>query len=187
MKINEPENKRISKFLSLVLRHSPQTIYIKLDKNGWANVDELIKNTNHYAKINLTFEILKEIVTTNDKQRFSFNSDYSKIRASQGHSVSIDLGYAPAEPPIVLYHGTAKDNLGSILQNGLHKMGRHHVHLSVDIKIAFNVGKRHGKPVIFEVNSKQMNIDKYIFYLSENLVWLTEHIPPHYLKIVDLK
>nr|HPH99274.1 RNA 2'-phosphotransferase [Chitinophagaceae bacterium] len=161
-------------------------IHIILDKNGWASVEDLIKNANHYGQIRLTPKILKQIVETNDKKRFSFNEDYSKIRANQGHSIPIDLGYTPTLPPAVLYHGTAEKYVQNILQQGLCKMDRHHVHLSIDIETAIKVGQRHGKPIVFEVASDKMHVDNHVFYKSENGVWLTMHIPSKYLKIIDL-
>lgn len=179
--ISEKENTRISKFLSLVLRHQPETIGIKLDENGWADVKDLI----HKLKVNglaVTKEILDHVVETNSKKRFAYNEDRTKIRASQGHSVSVDLGYEPKEPPDILYHGTASQFVDSIFKGGLQKGSRHHVHLSENIETATKVGQRHGKPVIFEVAARQMFEDGFAFFVSENNVWLTDSVPVKYLK-----
>jgi len=179
--ISEKENIKTSKFLSLVLRHQPELIGLKLDENGWVNVDELIKKTNNHG-IRLDLETLDLIVNTNNKKRFAFNETLDKIRASQGHSVEIDLGYTAKVPPEILYHGTATKNVDSILKSGIEKRDRHHVHLSSDVETAIKVGQRHGKIFIFEVHAGQMHDDNFKFYISENGVWLTENVPAKYLK-----
>jgi putative RNA 2'-phosphotransferase len=145
--ISEKENTRISKLLSLVLRHSPEAINIVLDSNGWTDVDTLLQRMNANGTV-MTKEILEYVVSTNSKKRFVFNEDKTRIRANQGHSVEVDLGYEPKEPPAVLYHGTATRNLDSIMKTGLEKRQRHHVHLSTDVNIALQVGQRYGTPVI---------------------------------------
>ncbi len=180
--MNEKELKNKSKFLSLVLRHSPDTIGIHLDANGWAEIAELIEkcNTNHQ---NFDIEILKTIVETNDKKRFAFNEDNTKIRANQGHSIEIELNLKTVEPPTILYHGTINDFLTSIKEKGLQKMSRQHVHLSVDIETANKVASRRGKPIILKINAKQMHTDGFAFYCSENGVWLTNEVP---IKYIDL-
>jgi putative RNA 2'-phosphotransferase len=173
--------KHISKFLSLVLRHHPEKIGIALDENGWADVDELLsKMTAAGTAINK--EILNEVVITNDKQRFAFNSNQTKIRASQGHSVDIELGLTQQQPPEFLYHGTTDQFISSIKMEGLQKMQRTHVHLSADIATAQKVGSRRGKPVIVTVQSGQMYNDGFQFFLSENGVWLTNQVPPAYIQ-----
>jgi putative RNA 2'-phosphotransferase len=174
--ITEKENIKISKFLSLVLRHQPETIGIDLDENGWTDVEELIKKSNN-AGVQFNPEILKHVVDTNSKKRFSFNETFDKIRASQGHSVEVDLGYTATTPPEILYHGTAIKSVDSILISGLKKRDRHHVHLSSDIETAAKVGQRHGKAFVFEVFAGRMRHDKFEFYLSENGVWLTDNVP----------
>src|ERR1043165_6122540 len=146
--LTEKENKRISKFLSWVLRHKPHEIGLTLDENGWVDVNELIVKSKQ-ANVQLTFNILKHIVDTNSKKRFSFNEQQNKIRASQGHSIEIDLALTLKEPPEFLFHGTAEKFADSILVKGLIKQERHHVHLSPDITTAINVGQRHGKPIVF--------------------------------------
>lgn len=175
---------KISKFLSLVLRHQPELIGIQLDQNGWADVAVLIEKINtHGIKIDLT--ILNHIVATNPKKRFAFNETRDKIRASQGHSIEIELGYTNQQPPEILYHGTAEKSVASILQSGLEKRNRQHVHLSADITTAIKVGQRHGKPKIFKVLAQQMFNDNYIFYISDNGVWLTDSVPPKYLLLTE--
>ena len=138
----------------------------------------------NHSGIPLTFETLKHIVDTNSKKRFAFNDNFEKIRASQGHSVDIELGYTPQQPPDILYHGTGERSVPSIMKDGLLKHNRHHVHLSADKATAINVGQRHGKPCVFEVLSGEMFADNFVFYISENGVWLTEHVPAKYLKNV---
>ncbi len=170
----------MSKFLSLVLRHKPEEIGIELDKNAWADVAELISKMTVYGK-NINFELLETIVQNDSKQRFTFNADKSKIRANQGHSVKVDLDYSEKEPPEFLYHGTARRFLNSILNAGLQKQKRHHVHLSCDVATANVVGQRHGKPVVLQIMAKQMFVDGFVFYKSKNGVWLTEEVPTKYI------
>lgn len=176
----------ISKFLSLVLRHQPETIAITLDQNGWADVKDLIEKANNYG-IKFDRETLNHIVATNPKKRFAFNDTLDKIRASQGHSVEIELGYTNQKPPDILFHGTAEKFVQSILDKGLEKGNRQQVHLSADIDTAINVGQRHGKPFIFKVLSGQMYQDNFLFYISDNGVWLTDNVPTKYLKQNDEK
>ena len=175
----------ISKFLSLVLRHQPETIAITLDQNGWADVKDLIEKANNYG-IKFDRETLNHIVATNPKKRFAFNDTLDKIRASQGHSVEIEIGYTNQKPPDILFHGTAEKFVQSILDKGLEKGNRQQVHLSADIDTAINVGQRHGKPFIFKV-AGQMYQDNFLFYISDNGVWLTDNVPTKYLKQNDEK
>ena len=168
--------KNISKFLSLVLRHKPEKIGLELDQQGWAKTQELLDKIPH-----LTLKLLQEVVETNNKKRFAFNEDGSKMRASQGHSITVDLGYPPSEPPALLYHGTATRFVTSIQEKGLLKRNRQHLHLSKDLDTATNVGQRHGKVVILTVDSGKMYKDGYNFFISENGVWLTDHVPVDYL------
>ena len=176
----EQDLKNLSKYLSYVLRHSPEAIQLSLDKHGWADVEQLLNrlNVNGYA---VDRELLVNVVVNNPKKRFAFNEDTTLIRASQGHSIPIDLDYKPAEPPAILYHGTAEKNVEAILRDGLYKMQRHHVHLSADIETAMQVGQRYGRPVLFSVNAREMLIAGHIFYCSENGVWLTDSVPPSFL------
>lgn len=169
-----------SKFLSLVLRHKPERIRLKLDRNGWADVEELIAKARQ-AGVQLDKEILRQVVAQNDKKRFAFNEEATRIRASQGHSISIDLDLTLVIPPENLYHGTATRFLGSIKAEGLLPRGRHHVHLSGDEKTARSVGKRHGKPVVLVIKSGEMAKQGFKFYQSANGVWLTDKVPVEYI------
>ncbi len=132
----------------------------------------------------LTREGLLHIVETNAKQRFRLSDDQQRIRASQGHSVAVDLGYVPVVPPAELYHGTAERNLHVILAQGLHKMDRRHVHLSAEGATARQVGSRHGAPVVLVVDTARMHADGHPFYQADNGVWLTDAVPPQYLRLL---
>jgi len=176
------KNVKEGKFISLVLRHRPETIGIKLDENGWADVGELLQGlekSNH----KISMDTLEEIVATNDKKRYSFNEDKTKIRANQGHSINVDLNLKEQTPPSILYHGTAEGSLDNIKKIGLTKRDRNHVHLSLDVETAIKVGKRHGNPIILTIDAKNMHRDGYKFYLSENGVWLTEYVPVKYILV----
>jgi putative RNA 2'-phosphotransferase len=174
------DNIKISKFLSLVLRHKPEKIGIVLDDSGWTDVDELIRLTNQSGR-RLTRAMLEQVVAENDKKRYAFSDDGRRIRASQGHSVDVDLNLPPAAPPEVLYHGTATHFLDSIRADGLHAASRKHVHLSLDETTAIKVGQRHGRPVVLTVQTGAMAADGHTFYVSDNGVWLTEQVPSRYL------
>ncbi len=171
---------KVSKYMSLILRHHPETIGISLDEHGWADVEELIAGiarTNEFSR-----EILEEIVRTDAKQRYAFNADKTKIRASQGHSIPVDLELKAVEPPEMLWHGTAEKYVASIEQTGLRPGSRRYVHLSRDRETARTVGSRHGRPVIYRVKSGEMYRKGFRFYCSENGVWLTILVPPEYLQ-----
>ena len=170
-----------SKFLSLVLRHKPEEIGISLDANGWATIDDLILLANRKGTV-LTREIIEEVVADNDKKRFVISPDGAKIRANQGHSVSIDLGLTSREPPMMLFHGTATRFVDSIRQQGLMHGERQHVHLSTDVEVAVTVGQRHGKPATLTIAAQAMFEQGHLFYLSENGVWLTEHVPVSFIE-----
>lgn len=174
----------ISKFLSLVLRHKPETIGLTPDANGWVEVDELIEKARQHRRA-LTRPLLEEVVATNDKKRFAFSEDGTKIRANQGHSVTVDLQLKPQTPPEFLFHGTATRFVASIREQGLMPQSRQHVHLSVDEETAVKVGQRHGKPVILRVLSGAMHRNGSEFFVSENGVWLSAGIPPDFLEIPE--
>jgi len=173
---------KTSKFLSFVLRHKPEAIGLTLDSQGWASISELIEKSA--SEITLTNSLIKQVVTTNEKQRFSLSEDKQRIRANQGHSVKIDLNLTPKEPPTALYHGTATRFLCSIMKEGLQPGERHHVHLSTDIKTATSVGQRYGKPIVLRVASGKMYLKGYEFFLSENGVWLTELVKPQFISVI---
>jgi putative RNA 2'-phosphotransferase len=171
------ELEKISKYLSYILRHKPDSIGVKMDKYGWVDIDELIEKSKD---ISLSREIIEKVVKSSDKQRFSIKEN--KIRANQGHSIEVDLQLAPQKPPQKLYHGTATRFLESIQSKGILPQSREYVHLSKDIETAENVGKRHGKAVVIEIDTGKMYEDGYLFYLSDNGVWLTKKIPYDYCK-----
>ena len=172
--------KSTSKYISLILRHKPEVIGITLDDHGWADTQALIEGVNRTHP--LTMELLEEIVRTDEKQRYSFNADKSRIRANQGHSIPIDADLAETEPPETLYHGTGEKSVASIEREGLRPMSRLYVHLSPDTETARSVGSRHGKPVIFIVLAGEMHRSGYQFYRSANGVWLTKEVPVRFLK-----
>ena len=176
----DPKTK-LSKLLSLVLRHQPEHIGLALDDEGWADVNSIIERANaHGASLNR--ELLEVLVRDNDKQRFILSADGRRIRANQGHSVQVDLGLSPVEPPSILFHGTADRNLASIETQGLLKGERHHVHLSAEETTARNVGKRYGRPIVLRVDAAAMHASGHVFFRSANGVWLTEHVPAEFLR-----
>ena len=176
---------RISKFLSLVLRHKPEAIGIALDDNGWVEVAVLIAAAARHGRA-LTQAVVEQVVAGNDKQRFAFSADGLRIRASQGHSVRVDLELQPSVPPEVLYHGTATRFVGSIKAQGLRPGSRQQVHLSASPTTAAAVGQRHGKPVVLTVSARRLHDAGQRFYLSENGVWLTDHVAPEHLTFPEL-
>ncbi|MGH1437551.1 MAG: RNA 2'-phosphotransferase [Lewinella sp.] len=175
--------KSLSKFLSLILRHKPEVIGIKLDENGWADVDALIEGAMDKNK-EMDLPILEAIVASDEKQRYTFNEDKSKIRANQGHSVKVDLELEPVKPPKILYHGTTERFVQSIMLKGIEPRSRNHVHLSEDVETATEVGDRRGDTMIFKVFSGAMFRDGYHFYQSANGVWLTDLVPNKYLDML---
>ena len=176
--MNNNRNTQISKYLSLILRHQPESISLKLDTNGWANISELLQKSN----LKFSFDELEEVVATNEKKRFSFDETKSKIRANQGHSISIDLALLPQNPPNILYHGTVAMFIQDIKQEGLKKMSRQHVHLSKDIETAKKVGNRRGKAIILSIKAEEMVKNGFQFFCSDNGVWLTDHVPAQFIE-----
>ena len=179
--MNEERLVRISKYLSKHLRHQPERLGLALEPGGWVAVNDLLAACTR-QRLPLSRAELDEVVAGNNKQRFSFDPTGTKIRANQGHSVEVDLQLEPAVPPDVLYHGTGHRAAPIIEQEGLRRMNRHHVHLSRDVETARNVGARHGRPVVFVIDAARMRRDGYIFYCSENGVWLVDEVPPEYLR-----
>jgi putative RNA 2'-phosphotransferase len=173
---------KISKYLSKHLRHTPEHLGLTLAPGGWVSVDELLSACAAH-QFPLTRAELEDVVVTSDKQRFSFDETKTCIRANQGHSVEIDLQLTPQTPPDVLYHGTGERSLPAILQSGLLKMSRHHVHLSRDVETARKVGMRHGRPAILKIDTVAMQQAGFTFYCSENEVWLVNEVPPQYLTV----
>lgn len=175
---------KLGKFISMILRHHPESIGLTLDEFGYADTQELIAKMNSYGKY-MDFTTLKYIVDNNDKKRYSFNDDFSKIRANQGHSISVNLELVEKVPPKELYHGTVDRFLSSILKDGITRQSRQYVHLSKDIETAVKVGKRHGNPIVLVLDTSQMLKDKVKFYLSDNNVWLCEYVNSKY--IIDIR
>ena len=171
---------KISRKLSLVLRHQPESIGLTLDEHGWVDVDGLLQCLSN-GGMSVTKPTLQEVVESNDKQRFRFSDDGSRIRANQGHSLSVDLEMKEQTPPDILFHGPASRFLESITEEGLQTRNRQHVHLSLDRETATKVGSRHGRPVILEVDARKMHQDGYLFYQSDNGVWLTDSVSRVYL------
>lgn len=174
--MNAEQLKRTSKRMSYILRHQPDSVGLTLAPGGWVAIDDLL------AALKISEEVLDEVVFTNDKQRFEYSEDATQIRARQGHSTQVDLQYEAATPPDLLFHGTATRFLESIFEKGLIKGQRHHVHLSINRETMIAVGRRHGKPVVLEVNAQQMVADGNQFFVTGNHVWLTDHVPPQYLR-----
>ncbi len=171
---------RTSKFLSKYLRHRPEGLGLALMPGGWVEVDALLAASARKG-MPISRAELEEVVARNDKRRFAFDETGGLIRAQQGHSAPVDLELEPAAPPATLYHGTPESNLQAILEGGLLKMRRHHVHLSPDEATAKAVGGRRGRPVVLTVNAGEMHRDGSVFYRSGNGVWLVESVPPRYL------
>jgi len=169
-----------SKVISYVLRHRPESIGITLDNNGWTDVKCLLEALAE-SGVSITSSELDRIVAENDKQRFAFNQDKTEIRANQGHSVKVDLKLTAHLPPVTLYHGTSITSLPQIKREGLKPMNRNYVHLSKDPQTALQVGSRHGKAVVLEINAERMNSAGYKFYLSENKVWLIDNVPAKFI------
>jgi len=178
---DEKTLKNIGKHLAYLLRHHPEDAGLNMDEHGWVSVDDLIAGVNEYSPYYLDYGILDEIVATDSKQRYSYSDDKEYIRANQGHSINVDVELDEAEPPDVLWHGTATQFVDAIKQEGLNPQSRLYVHLSDDLDTAIAVGQRHGRPFVFEVDSRAMHEDGYTFFLSRNGVWLTEEVPPEYL------
>jgi putative RNA 2'-phosphotransferase len=174
----------ISKFLSFVLRHRPDEIGIEPDRNGWVDIEHLLTASAAYGRP-LSRDELAYAVEHNNKKRFAISEDGLRIRASQGHSTDVDLGYEPTTPPDVLYHGTASRHVKAIRKQGLVKGNRHHVHLSTDEATARAVGQRHGRAVVLRVRSGEMSRAGFAFYVSANGVWLTETVPYEYIEETD--
>lgn len=174
---------RTSKFLSKYLRHAPEQLGLTLAPGGWVGVDELLAAVaRHWMP--LTRAELEEVVARNNKQRFAFDETGQRIRANQGHSVVVDLQLEPVAPPALLYHGTGERAVAAIQREGLRKMRRQHVHLSPDVATAITVGRRHGRPVVFEVQAAKLHAAGIPFYRSTNGVWLVDAVPPEYLRLM---
>ena len=178
--MNPDRRVKISKYLSYHLRQHPEKIGLTLQSGGWVRVAELLAAAKKHHFPIQEWE-LQEVVVTNDKQRFSFDETRTQIRANQGHSINVDLQLVATVPPDILYHGTHGKVVASILQVGLQKMARHHVHLSADMETARQVGQRRGKPVVLQIDAAAMQQQGYEFYRSQNGVWLVDRVPPEFI------
>jgi putative RNA 2'-phosphotransferase len=170
--------------MSLVLRHKPETIGLGLDANGWADVSELIEKAGTHGVV-LRRELIAEVVATSDKQRFAIDETGTRIRANQGHSVEIDLGLTPSEPPQILFHGTGEKSVAAIRAEGLKAGQRQHVHLSPDTETAVKVGGRHGRPAVLRIAAGRMQAQGHAFFLSTNGVWLTDCVPAEFIEFPE--
>lgn len=179
--VNAREAVKISKFLSLILRHEPERVGLKLDSAGWVHVNELLEAVNRHG-VSLSIEELRQVVVTNDKKRFALSEDGLKIRASQGHSIDVELQYPAEVPPEFLYHGTPVKFVESIRATGLNKGERHDVHLSSDAATATKVGQRRGKPVVLKIRAGEMHRAGYVFRRSANNVWLIAFVPVEFIE-----
>ncbi|MBB6251089.1 RNA 2'-phosphotransferase [Nitrospirillum iridis] len=177
-----PDPIHLSKFLSFVLRHKPDAIGLSLDPQGWALIEELVTKGNASGTAFSRDDVLAAVATS-DKKRFSLSEDGMRIRAAQGHSVTVDLGLSARQPPAVLYHGTATRFVDAILAQGLTPQARQQVHLSANEATALKVGQRHGKPALFRVDALGMHTQGLTFHQADNGVWLTDHVPPHFLTL----
>ncbi|MGI4788464.1 MAG: RNA 2'-phosphotransferase [Janthinobacterium lividum] len=173
---------KISKYLSKHLRHDPEGLGLTLAPGGWVSISDLLTACAE-RRMRISRADLEEVVSRNSKQRFSFDPAGIHIRANQGHSVDVDLQLAPSSPPAILYHGTGHQTASLIMQEGLRKMGRNHVHLSTDTDTAKAVGSRHGRPTIFQIDTVAMEASGHLFYCSDNGVWLTETVPAQFLTL----
>jgi putative RNA 2'-phosphotransferase len=174
---------RISKYLSKHLRHQPERLGLELAPGGWVKVDELLAAASQHG-FEISLPELQQVVATNDKQRFAFDDSGDLIRAHQGHSTNVDLQLPVRTPPATLYHGTHVKAVTAILETGLQKMSRHHVHLTTDLRMAHQVGGRRGKSIVLAVNALLMESNGHDFYCTDNDVWLVEAVPPQYLKLL---
>lgn len=178
-------NTHISKFLSFILRHHPEDIGLTLDRDGWADIGELLDKARAHGR-EIDRETLHQVVAENDKKRFTVSDDGTKIRAEQGHSTrQVDIAYQETQPPEILYHGTATRFLDSILQQGLKPGSRHYVHLSDNMETAVKVGQRHGKVVVLTIRAGEMYRQGFKFYLTQNHVWLSDAVPCGFIDMPD--
>lgn len=178
------ERTRLSRRLSFVLRHRPDSVGVALDREGWAEVEALLAGLRDHGSP-VSRAVLEEVVATNPKQRFAFSAEGDRIRAQQGHSIEVELGYEASEPPDVLFHGTVEEHLDAIREEGLRPMARHHVHLSADEVTARIVGGRRGRPVVLRVDARAMRSAGHLFFRSPNAVWLAAVVPSAFISGVE--
>jgi len=178
------ETKSKSKLLSLILRHRPESVGIELDESGWTTIDALL-DALRKSQRPMSRDELQIVVDTNDKQRFEFSENGLSIRARQGHSIDVALGYEPTTPPEFLVHGTPQQFAPSIRAAGLLKQKRHHVHLHENWQTAIQAGGRRGKPMLLTVLAIKMHLAGHVFFVTKNSVWLTDHVPPEFIIFPD--
>lgn len=179
------KHQKLSVFISLILRHKPEVIGLTLDDEGYLEVNKLIEKINESGR-EIDLKILNEIVVTDNKKRYSFNEDKTKIRANQGHSIPVNLSLKKAVPKGPLYHGSSEKSKELIAQLGLIKGSRNYVHLSENLETAIQVGSRRGKPIVYQIDYNKMLEDNFELWISENNVWLSNDIPPKYLTLLNL-
>lgn len=178
--MNSVELNKKGKYLAYLLRHNPDAANLTIEDEGWVNVNDLIENSD------ISLEELDYIVENDNKKRYSYDDSGKRIRANQGHSITVNINFKEKEPPKYLYHGTAINYLESINREGLNKQKRHHVHLSDTPENAINVGRRHGVPIILRIEAERMYKSGFKFYISENNVWLVDKVPPKYFIIYEI-
>jgi len=178
-------DRRLSKFISLLLRHRPEEIGLELEPGGWASLAKLARKSRKEADASITEGWIRELVASQGKPRFSISGDGERIRANYGHSIDVDLDLTPSTPPPILYHGTADRTLQSILREGLKPGSRPHVHLSADPEDARTVGQRHGTPRVLRVDAVQMSRRGHQLYQAGEGIWLTGFVPPEHIAVVD--
>jgi putative RNA 2'-phosphotransferase len=172
---------RLSKFLSLLLRHEPKLAGLSLDRGGWVDVGSLISGSRK-AGVDLDRDLLRQVVDHGEKKRFSLSADGQRIKANYGHSIDVDLDLEPREPPEILFHGTARHLVEGIKDQGVVRGGRRYVHLSGNERDAEEVGRRHGEPIVLKIRARSMYADGFEFFLSESGIWLTRAVPPYYVE-----
>ncbi|MFB5652563.1 RNA 2'-phosphotransferase [Leptospira wolffii] len=177
---------KISKHISYVLRHNPDSIGLKLDSHGWADVKELISKSEDHG-IYCSIETIHRILVQSKKSRFELSSNGKRIKAKHGHSIQVEIGLLPNFPPSILYHGTTLKNIESIKENGILRMSRVYVHLSTNPIEARKIGERHGKPLVFAIKAQEMHRNGYEFYISDNNIWLTKVVPKEFISIYYFK
>lgn len=176
-------NVKLGRFLCLVLRHHPEGAGIALDEHGWADVETLLDGVCSTGR-RIDRDTLERIVREDNKQRYLFSEDHTRIRANQGHSIPVDVELRKVQPPRYLYHGTATRFLSAIQTEGIKRMNRQYVHLSPDYQTAIAVGRRYGVPVVLRADAGTMARNRETFFQSENGVWLCEYVPPEYFNVV---
>lgn len=182
--MNKNQELQISKTMCHALRHYPEKYNLKLDTEGYVDIELLILGIKkHLPKYkHITLKDIAFIVENDEKGRYEIKNDC--IRATYGHSIKNKIIKTPVKPPDILYHGTTKENASKILKTGLKSMGRQYVHLSKDIETAMVVGKRRTiTPVLLVISAKEAFENGCDFYEEPNDIWLSDCIEPQYITI----